>query len=189
MVTNVSSSSACESLDFSNSDWTTAYYMSRVDKIRAILDHGQPLPIGMSKKKEEKQKRQTRNYFQSIVFFDCHFTSEQSECVNGNQKDDSGPGTLLLLFSTPNSQQQHMPSTFVHRLGTISYRIETTFEVRVRSQALCVADTSISTTEPMPSTGQPTSVWTTKEAGACVLSALLLKLTPETAGSTSKHPA
>lgn len=46
-MTNVSSSSACESLDFSNSDWTTAYYMSRVDKIRAILDHGQPLPIGM----------------------------------------------------------------------------------------------------------------------------------------------
>lgn len=48
MVTNVSSSSACESQDFSNSDWTTAYYMSRVDKIRAILDHGQPLPIGMT---------------------------------------------------------------------------------------------------------------------------------------------
>lgn len=47
MVTNVSSSSASESLDCSNSDWTTAYYMSRVDKIRAILDHGQPLPIGM----------------------------------------------------------------------------------------------------------------------------------------------
>lgn len=46
MVTNVSSSSASESLDISNNDWTTAYYMSRVDKIRAILDHGQPLPIG-----------------------------------------------------------------------------------------------------------------------------------------------
>lgn len=48
MVTNVSSSSASESLDCSNSDWTTAYYMSRCDKIRMILDHGQPLPIGMS---------------------------------------------------------------------------------------------------------------------------------------------
>lgn len=46
MVTNVSSSSA-KSQDLSNIDWTTAYYMSRVDKIRAILDHGQPLPIGM----------------------------------------------------------------------------------------------------------------------------------------------
>lgn len=28
------------------SDWTNAFYLSRVDKIRAILDHGQPLPIG-----------------------------------------------------------------------------------------------------------------------------------------------
>lgn len=27
-------------------DWTSAFYLSRVDKIRAILDHGQPLPIG-----------------------------------------------------------------------------------------------------------------------------------------------
>lgn len=30
------------------SDWTNAFYLSRVDKIRAILDHGQPLPIGKS---------------------------------------------------------------------------------------------------------------------------------------------
>lgn len=101
--------------------------------------------------------------------------------MNGNQKDDSGPGTLLLLFSTPNFQQQ-TPSTFVHRAGNSSYRIETAFEVRVRTQAVCVADN-----EPVASNGQPISVWTTKEAGACVLSALLLKLTPETAGS-SKHP-
>lgn len=149
MVTNVSnSSSSSESVDCSGNDWTTAYYMSRVDKIRAILDHGQP----------------------------------QCEYVNGNQKDDSGPGTLLLLFSTPNTQQ-HPTSTFVHRTGTSSYRIETAFEVRVRSQAICVADTSVNVNdnEPVASNGQP--VWTTKEAGACVLSALLLKLTPETHGS------
>lgn len=109
--------------------------------------------------------------------------------MNGNQKDDSGPGTLLLLFSTPNSSQQ-TPSTFVHRAGATSYRIETAFEVRVRTQAVCVADTSINLNdhEPVASNGQPVSVWTTKEAGACVLSALLLKLTPETAGP-SKHPA
>lgn len=103
--------------------------------------------------------------------------------MNGNQKDDSGPGTLLLLFSTPNTQ--HTPSTFVHRTGTSSFRIETAFEVRVRTQAICVADTSVNVNdnEPVASNGQP--VWTTKEAGACVLSALLLKLTPET-GNTSK---
>lgn len=46
MVTNASSSASSDSVDCSGSDWTTAYYMSRVDKIRAILDHGQPLPIG-----------------------------------------------------------------------------------------------------------------------------------------------
>lgn len=94
---------------------------------------------------------------------------------------------MLLLFSSPNSQQQN-PSTFVHRSGNTSYRIETTFEVRVRTQALCVADSSNNLTdnEPVTSNGQTISMWTTKEAGACVLSALLLKLTPETA-STSKH--
>lgn len=27
-------------------DWTTAFYFTPVDKIRAILDQGQPLPIG-----------------------------------------------------------------------------------------------------------------------------------------------
>lgn len=76
----------------------------------------------------------------------------------------------------------------MHRSGNTSYRIETQFEVRVRTQALCVADTSHNSTdnEPIASNGQSISVWTTKEAGACVLSALLLKLTPETA-STSKH--
>lgn len=116
--------------------------------------------------------------------------AEQCEYVNGNQKDDSGPGTLLLLFSTPNSQQQ-MPSTFVHRAGSTSYRIETAFEVRVRTQAVCVADTSINLNdnEPITSNGQPISVWTTKEAGACVLSALLLKLTPDTAGPSAKQSA
>lgn len=200
MVTNVSSSSGSESLDSSNSDWTTAYYSSRVDKIRAILDHGQPLTIGM--------------HF-SLIFYRCDFVlmirfaqlfvwfitiigslallllsnlnSEQCEYANGNQKDDSGPGTLLLLFSTPNSKQQHT-STFIHRAGTTSYRIETAFEVRVRTQAVCTADTSISmnVNEPIASNGQPISVWTTKEAGACVLGALLLKLTPEI-GASSKH--
>lgn len=115
--------------------------------------------------------------------------------MNGNQKDDSGPGTLLLLFSTPNSQQQQQQqqqtpsSTFVHRSGNTSYRIEVSFEVRVRTQAICVADASINSNdnEPVAANGQPISVWTTKEAGACVLSALLLKLTPDVVAPT-KHP-
>lgn len=118
-----------------------------------------------------------------IFMFFFFFHTEQCEYVNGNQKDDSCPGTLLLLFSTPNTQQ-HTPSTFVHRTGTSSYRIETAFEVRVRTQSICVADTSVSVNdnEAVTSNGQP--VWTTKEAGACVLSALLLKLTPEMVGTS-----
>lgn len=40
---NLSTTSTAES---GSADWTTAFYLTRVDKIRAILDHGQPLPIG-----------------------------------------------------------------------------------------------------------------------------------------------
>lgn len=62
MVTNVSNTSASSELvDCSGSDWTTAYYMSRVDKIRAILDHGQPLPIG---------NKRFKNCFFVVVNFD-----------------------------------------------------------------------------------------------------------------------
>lgn len=176
IVTNVggpssSSISSSDAIDCNNSDWTTAYYRSRVDKIRVILDHGQPLPTGM------------RLIFKILNFFCIFFYKkfprvlEQCEYVNGNQKDDSHPGTLLLLFSTPNFQQS-TSSTFVHRNENALYRIETAFEVRVRTQAVCVADTSNDMSEPMTSNG-PGSVWTTKEAGACALSALLLKLTPE----------
>lgn len=28
-----------------NSEWTVAYYLTRADRVRSILDHGQPLPI------------------------------------------------------------------------------------------------------------------------------------------------
>lgn len=105
--------------------------------------------------------------------------------MNGNQKDDSGPGTLLLLYSTPNSIQR-LPSLFIHRAGIASYHIETAFELRVRTQALCVADRSFNEEKPTGSNAPSISIWTTKEAGACVLSALLLKLIPQT-GSASKH--
>lgn len=48
-VTNANqcSTSGASGIDTSSShEWTTAFYITRVDKIRAILDHGQPLPIG-----------------------------------------------------------------------------------------------------------------------------------------------
>lgn len=133
-----------------------------------------------------------------------HRYAEQCENVNGNQKDDSGPGTLLWLSSSPNASLKTQ-STFLQRSGSVSYNIETAFEVRVRTQSLCVADETMNAIDAQASTADTAdtmnaashtntttssttttavnpmvSVWTTKEAGACVLSALLLKLTPLT---------
>lgn len=102
--------------------------------------------------------------------------------MNGNQKDDSGPSTELLLSSIPNTKHS-VSSSFVHRAGNTSYHIDTAFEVRVRSQAICLSDRS-SEDEPIPSNSSFLTEWTTKEAGACVLSALLLKLIPEAGGHT-----
>lgn len=45
---NLPTTSAVE--NSGSADWTTAFYLTRVDKIRAILDHGQPLPIGTTLK-------------------------------------------------------------------------------------------------------------------------------------------
>lgn len=55
-ITNasVSTTSAAESSS-GNADWTTAFYLTRVDKIRAILDQGQPLPIGKFRTKIDSQ--------------------------------------------------------------------------------------------------------------------------------------
>lgn len=142
--------------------------------------------------------------FVSLIF-PCIFllsVPEQCENVNGNQKDDSGPGTLLWLSSSPNASLLHHQSAFVQRTGSVSYNIETAFEVRVRTQSLCVADQTMNINETLaatddvattsettsttatsrtnPTTNPFISIWTTKEAGACVLSAVLLKLTPLT---------
>lgn len=54
-VTNANqcSTTGASSIDTSSSnEWTTAFYITRVDKIRAILDHGQPLPIGKNSLKK-----------------------------------------------------------------------------------------------------------------------------------------
>lgn len=39
-------SSSCATNTSEDSVWTTVYYNARVEKIRSVLDHGQPLPIG-----------------------------------------------------------------------------------------------------------------------------------------------
>lgn len=61
--------------------------------------------------------------------------------------------------------------------GRTVYSIDTAFEVRVRTQSLCVAELGDGEGSSMFSS-ETVQTWTTKEAGACVLTALLLKLTP-----------
>lgn len=119
--------------------------------------------------------------------------TETRQASIGSFKDDSGPGTRLALYSSLNTRDIPQ-SVFRHRVDQADYKIETAFEVRVQTQALCAADQrSSALLECIPSTskamesesselamgqdeGMP--IWTTKEAGACVLTAVLLKLVP-----------
>lgn len=168
-------------------DWTTAFYFTPVDKIRAILDQGQPLPLG----KKNISNDFSKNYNKHLNFF-----IEPYEETVDNHKDDSNPGVHLVLSSSPNSTIR-VHSTFSHQIKSVSYNIEIAFEVRVRTQSLTVVDqtntqaleeslnaTTISqigehlNTLASTSDFNPVSIWTTKEAGACVLIALLFKLTP-----------
>lgn len=79
-----------------------------------------------------------------------------------------------------------------------SYQIATAFEVHVRTQSLCTADEDASAAGPSSHSSSSSStvtnetaaaaaaltqsslsqqsLWTTKEAGACVITALLLRL-------------
>lgn len=105
------------------------------------------------------------------------YNSDTCEGSGGNQKDDSGLGGHLNLTSIPNSLAKP-PTNFTHRYmsGRTVYSIDTAFEVRVRTQSLCVAELTDGEGSSMYS--ETIQTWTTKEAGACVLTALLLKLTP-----------
>ncbi|XP_075160481.1 neuralized E3 ubiquitin protein ligase 4 [Haematobia irritans] len=178
--------------DLNGDCWLPLFYMTRVDKIRAILDHGQPLPIDTN--------------------------GETHSHTSGNQKDE--PGTRLELHFTPNStaiipiNQQHK-----YHLNGQSYKINTAFEVYVRRQSICASskpsanevaklheERRSSTSDvdlvtagssssginvgnhagndlyagPSTSLSSATIVkdqtWFTKEAGACVITALILKL-------------
>lgn len=62
--------------------------------------------------------------------------------------------------------------------GRTVYSIDTAFEIRVRTQSLCVAELSEGEGSGSTMLSESVQKWTTKEAGACVLTALLLKLTP-----------
>ncbi|EDW41441.1 neuralized-like protein 4 [Drosophila sechellia] len=163
-----------------NGDWLPFYYMTRVDKIRAILDRGQPLPLE---------------------------TDPDEEPAAAALKDE--PGTRLELYYSPNATviepvlpQHH----FASEQGL--HRISTSFEVYVRRQSISGVTTGKaaaeakrrslgSTDHDHGGTGQgadgvggtpcatlnESSVhllndlcWFTKEAGACIINALIIKL-------------
>uniref|UniRef100_A0A182NZX9 NHR domain-containing protein n=1 Tax=Anopheles epiroticus TaxID=199890 RepID=A0A182NZX9_9DIPT len=183
--------------------WTTAYYNTRVDKIRSVLDHGQPLPIETGQLLPESSSPST------------------------TLSDNFIPGTHILLRSVPDVSEPSSNATASSNIGGSIrgrhfplrymvngqfFHIKTAFEVRVRSQSLSAVDhsgeqrimlqaegsnvstntvggtsgggcsTVVSTTS-LASTGVNSNdftfrSWTTKEADACVLTALLIHLVP-----------
>lgn len=151
----VNQNSSVQQIDFSTSgEWIPLYYMTTVDKIRSILDQGQPLPEGG---------------------FNGGDTSGKDE-----------PGNHLMLHLYPPEELHNVQHKYTYN----NYTINTAFEVYVRKQALCSAPSRPpSTIEPSPVEQPSTSAntdqaeggarqvtWFTKEAGACVLTALLLNL-------------
>ncbi|XP_017034187.1 neuralized-like protein 4 [Drosophila kikkawai] len=175
------SSSAVPQVHFDlNGDWLPFYYMTRVDKIRAILDRGQPLPLE---------------------------TDPDEEPVAAALKDE--PGTRLELYYSPNATviepvlpQHH----FASEQGL--HRISTSFEVYVRRQSISGVTTgkaaaeakrrslgsgdhdNSSAVQGVEGAGATSSAalnessvhllndlcWFTKEAGACIINALIIKL-------------
>uniref|UniRef100_W8BLA2 Neuralized-like protein 4 n=1 Tax=Ceratitis capitata TaxID=7213 RepID=W8BLA2_CERCA len=195
----VNSTAVQQSLD--TGEWLPLYYMTRVDKIRAILDRGQPLPLESN----------------------CEsFTSAS------NQKDE--PGTRLELHFSPNAAGiVSMNGQHKYYINSHAYSIGTAFEVYVRRQSLCLTNSSkmnvnaavaasssaaaaalsllerrsssdllhphetssgLTLDQSSSSSGGAASfsagstssaslkdiTWFTKEAGACVITALILKL-------------
>ncbi|XP_017068306.1 neuralized-like protein 4 isoform X2 [Drosophila eugracilis] len=163
-----------------NGDWLPFYYMTRVDKIRAILDRGQPLPLE---------------------------TEPDEEPAAAALKDE--PGTRLELYYSPNATviepvlpQHH----FASEQGL--HRISTSFEVYVRRQSISGVTTGKAAAEAKRRSlgsadhdhggngqgtdgvgGTPAATlnessvhllndlcWFTKEAGACIINALIIKL-------------
>ncbi|XP_058124871.1 uncharacterized protein LOC131285421 [Anopheles ziemanni] len=113
--------------------WTTAYYNTRVDKIRSVLDHGQPLPIETGYQHPESS------------------ISAQTSTVS----DNFIPGTHILLRSFPDATEpinssagvplstaasRGRPFALRYMVNGQFFHIRTAFEVRVRSQSLSAVD-------------------------------------------------
>lgn len=92
------------------------------------------------------------------------------------------PGTHILLRAIPETSERSQ-KPYIHRYmsDSVYYRICTAFEVRVRSQSMCAIDLSETADEPQGACSTAvsgTKLWTTKEANACIITALLLCLVP-----------
>jgi len=146
-VTNPSSQQST-----SGENWITAYCATRVDKIRSVLDHGQPVP-----------NSEIENFL-----------------VRNNQADNSdldfANGKYIILRTQPDNKDKTDGSPFVHRYmsNSIFYRICTAFEVKARAQSL----RSVDTTDSSSSSTSTSQIWTTKEANSCILTALCICLVP-----------
>lgn len=100
-------------------NWITAYCATRVDKIRSVLDHGQPIANA------EIEQFLLRNNNQAG-------TSDMDNFVAG-----------IILRSQPDNKDR-VDGPFVHRYmsNSVFYRICCSFEVKVRSSALKSVESS-----------------------------------------------
>lgn len=113
-ITNPSASSMS-----SSDNWVTAYCATRVDKIRSVLDHGEPVANA------EIEQFLVRNNNQAG-------TSDMENFVAG-----------IILRSQPDNKDK-IDGPFVHRYmsNSVFYRICCSFEVKVRASALKSVESS-----------------------------------------------
>jgi hypothetical protein len=133
----------------SSDGWITAYCATRVDKIRSVLDHGQPIPNAEIE----------------------HFISRSNEGGESSDMEDFISQKFIVLRSQPDNKDK-VDKPFVHRYmsNDVFYRICTAFEVKVKSSAITCVEGS--------SSQNNTKIYTTKEANACVLNSLCICLVP-----------
>lgn len=132
----------------SNENYITAYCLTRVDKIRSVLDHGQPIPNGEIE----------------------HFLSRNNQGELSDMEDYIN-GKYIILRSQPDNKDK-VDKPFVHRYmsNNIFYRICTAFEVKVKMSAVTTMEGS--------SSQNNSKIYTTKEANACILNSLCICLVP-----------
>ncbi|KAG5680605.1 hypothetical protein PVAND_010099 [Polypedilum vanderplanki] len=131
-----------------NESWITAFVSTRVDKIRHSLDNGHPVS------NSEIEQLLMRN------------NSSES-----NDMEELVSGKYIILRSQPDNKEK-IDKPFVHRYMSngVFYRICTAFEVKVKVSAIKNLEVS--------SSSQSSKIYTTKEAGACILNSLLICLLP-----------